>query len=265
MFKRNLLYGLLVGLFVISTAFSQKETKTVSKTIKPYSGKSFSLKNAFGDVIVTGTDKNEVSIVAKISSEIIDAKKIVNDIDIRIDESSSSIDVETIIPEYLKNNKIKNGSDIKSFYKDKEMYRIDYVISVPKSVYLTIDNSFGKTNIKDISNKVDVKNTFGELNIKNCTSSNQIKSEFGSIVLKNIGGGSDITNNFGEVKIDVVSGDISISSEFGDFKVNDVTGSVKVKTSFSNVSLENIKGDVEVKEDGFSNISTKKIGGTIRE
>ena len=157
MAKRNLIFVVILGLFCVTSAFSQKETKTVSKTIKPYSGKSFSLKNSFGEVIITGTDKNEVSIVSKISSKRGDAKKIVNDIDIKIGESSSSIDVETIIPKYL----TKDRKD------DNTKYNIDYTISLPKKTSLKIDNSFCKTDIKDISSKVDIKNTFGKLVLKN--------------------------------------------------------------------------------------------------
>ena len=239
MLKRNLLYVVIVGLFFVTSAYSQKETKTVSKTIKPYSGKSFSLKNFFGEVIITGTDKNEVSIVAKISSKRGDAKKIVNDIDIRIDESSSSIDVETIIPKYL----TKDRKDDNTEYN----YNIDYTISLPKKTSLKIDNSFCTTDIKDISSKVDVKNTFGKL------------------VLKNIGGGLDIISEFGEMKINDVSGNISISNEFGTGKVKNITGNIEVKSNFGDISIENVKGNINIKESDFSNVSTKNVSGTVNK
>lgn len=57
---------------------------------------------------------------------------------------------KTIIPEYLKNSKIKSGRGIKIYY----------TVFVPKSIYLKVGNSFGKTNIKNIGNEVNIKNIF---------------------------------------------------------------------------------------------------------
>lgn len=76
------------AIFKITKNF-KKYTKNISKTIKPYFWKSFSLKNTFGNVTVTETDKNEVSVIVEVSSESDNVKEIINNIE--IDENSSSI------------------------------------------------------------------------------------------------------------------------------------------------------------------------------
>jgi hypothetical protein len=233
----------------MNLALSQEETKTVSKTISPYFGKSFSLKNSFGNITIAGTDKNDVSIVAKISSKNDDAKKIVDDIEIEIKEGSLSIDVKTIIPKYLT--------------KDVKDFKIDYTISLPEKTYLMIDNRFGNTNIKNISYKVNMQNTFGNLNVENCISSNKITSEFGAVVLKNIGEGSDITNKFGEITIDGAEGNVSIVIKFGKCNVKNINGNIEISTGFSSVSIENIKGNVNIKKDKFSSVLTENIAGKV--
>lgn len=214
--------------------FEFVKQKDISKTY-PASGNKLSIDNHFGNVKFVGWDKNEIKVDVHIeasSNQQDFAQKIFDAISVSDKQQGNEIQFKTNIDN--KDGKNDNCKNCKSSIS------IDYEVHLPVSVALSVENSFGNTEIPDYTGPVSITNKFGNLTAGSLKKVEDIHIEFGKASIKNISN-IDATFKFSKIGIASLSGDNKINLEFcDDTKINlDVNlTSLNLKESYSTVNLK---------------------------
>ena len=78
----------------------------------------------------------------------------------------------------INDSKKSETIEAKTVIKNKKMYninfQIEYYISIPKNMFLTIDNSYGKIEIDKLNKGIILDLKYGELTIDSLLSNNNI-------------------------------------------------------------------------------------------
>lgn len=205
--------------------------KNISKTY-PASGNKLSIENSFGHVKFVAWDKNEIKVDVHIeasSNQQDVAQKTFDAISVSDKHQGNEITFKTSI-----NNNNNNCKNCKS------SMQIDYVVNLPVSVALDVENSFGNTEIPDYTGAVSISNKFGNLTAGSLSNVKNIVIEFGGATIKNISN-VDATFKFSKIDIDNLSGKNKINLEFCDatkINLDNNLTSLKLNESYSTVNIK---------------------------
>lgn len=116
-----------------------------------------------------------------------------------------------------------------------------YTIYIPKTYLdkISIVNGFGKINIEELENDIDINNNSGELVLKDVKNAK----------IKDVSGNISINNVLGDIKVSSSTGDIIIDNIEGTIKAETITGNIEV-TKFmvaGDSNFENVSGDIIIK------------------
>lgn len=161
---------LLIAIFFLpgfSTLSGQGADCTVKKGYKASSSTTLSLVNRYGSITIIGTEKDSVLICGTSSVVHPDeqiAKKSLDLISMKIARSGDSITIETLFDERFFTSQFKTG---------RKNYSVDYIVKVPPSINLHIDNSFGSVTIGTHTGQVFLNVAHGTLNVSQLTRGNE--------------------------------------------------------------------------------------------
>ncbi len=241
----KLLSSISLFLLLSAPAFSKpikgdediKKTKLINKHYDVTADDKLEVENQFGNVKVSTWDKNEITVDIEIgvkASTEERAQEIMNEIEVKDYNTSHIISFKTKVGEIHngKNNN-RNTDDDRSFY-------IDYIIHMPASNRLMLDNSFGKTEVPDFKGLVSLTSKFGSLSTGRLANVENIDVEFGKAFISEVTNGKLVFKFNKESKIGKVSGDVRISSEFShnvQFNVGDNIKELNIFESYSGVRV----------------------------
>lgn len=201
---------LLIFLVFVSYSGIARDTdleKNISKNYKVNRDTKLDIHTSFGKVHINNWDKNEFDVKIDIlvtGSNEERAQKLLDKIEVDIDETSGSISFQTD----LNNLNTKNS----------EKFEIYYTISMPKGNPLRVKNSFGDTFVPDRDGDVE------------------LESAYGALKTGELNGESFVKVSFGKADVDVmVTGEAEIKysdAEFG------YLGKVEFNTGFSDIEIE---------------------------
>lgn len=217
-----------------------KKKRTINKSYKVSSEDKLDIENQFGNVVVNVWDKNEITVDIEIGAQAPTeerAQRIMDDIDVKDWQGSHTISFKTKVGEIQDNGngkKRKDGDENRSFY-------IDYVIHMPATNRLELENSFGKVEVPDFKGPITLTSKFGSLTAGKLDNVEDIDVEFGKATIAEVNNGKVAFkfNNSGS-RIGKVNGNVKITSEFSSnvqFNVADNIQELSLFESYSGVRM----------------------------
>ena len=225
--KLNFIILLIITFFLITSfAFATTLKETFKKQIKCEGRPTLEVKNSNGGIELSSWDKDEIEIIAyiRVEGEKSKAQKMLDRIEIEIDQNGDDINVETLVPKGIQGG---NGFFSWIFGDNHSSYSVDYEINVPKESDLNLNTSNGKVSVENISGKVRMHSTNGKIEAREIngllrceTTNGKINAEFeevtsdeemifrttnGSIKLylpKEYGGYADLKTTNGHIESD---------------------------------------------------------------
>jgi len=173
----SILIILLIG-FNLSNATTLKETfkKQLSCDGRP----ELEVKNSNGRIEVFSWDKNEVQIIAHIRVEGSEsaAKKMLDRIEIEIEQDDNNIYVETLVPKGMHGN----GGFFSWLFGDSRFsYSVDYEISVPLESDLNLHTTNGRVSVEEVSGRIRMSSTNGKINARDVAGLIRCETTNGSV------------------------------------------------------------------------------------
>src|SRR5882757_9288237 len=154
-----------------------RKQRLINKNYPVTADDKLEIENSFGNVVVSTWDKQEITVDIEISARASSeerAQAIMNNIDVKEWKDGHTIGFKTKVGEIHNNNKENHG------HGDGERgFYIDYVIHMPATNRLEIENSFGKTEVPEFKGLVTLTSKFGSLNTGKLDNVDQIDVEFG--------------------------------------------------------------------------------------
>jgi hypothetical protein len=225
------------------------------------------ISNQFGDVKVHYSGQKSISVVVNITAnaptpDILDS--FIESISVSGTKSNEIVKVITHIR--------KDNYNMKSWNKDKNSnFRVDYMVSIPKNMALSVNNQFGDVHLPEFNAPLALNLNYCTLHADKISNANsRLNLNYGSAHIKALLGG-DITSNFTTVNMGEMK-NVSMKNNHGSLKakyLEDIEGvmnysggvfgnikeAVKLNVNYSkNFRIENIDENVK-KLEIFSNYS----------
>jgi len=205
-----------LSLFAFQTMAGKDEfKKTISKSFDINSDATLKIKNKFGKIHCMNWDENRIKIEVEISVEASSqekADKYFKKIEIKFDGSPSLVSAET----HMEDNIFKNNSGEMS---------IDYIIHMPESISIDLNNKFGDILLESVKGKSMINVAYGSINAKKLLAdNNEIKMSFSEGFIGYIKD-AELKIKYSELDLDEAIS-LSVESKFSEFNL----GSVDVLT-----------------------------------
>jgi len=218
--KHIRLLSTIAAVLVLSapvTAFAQRDQdvrkqKQINKSYDVTPDDKLSIDNQFGNVVVSTWDKPQITVDIEVSARAASderAQDIMNKIDVHDSREGHDIRFKTNVDEIHNGN----GKNKHNEENDRSFY-IDYVVHMPIGNPLSIENSFGKTEVPALKGSVSLVSKFGSLNAGKLDNVDQIDVEFGKAYLTELNSGRVAFKFDKEVRVGKVAGSVKITSEF---------------------------------------------------
>lgn len=259
-----------LDLFGAGTRFEFEEELTQSSEMVKDTRTTLSITNKYGGVEVSSHDRPEIRVKLK--------KKIAAEDEAAAKEIASAL---KIVLEKTATGYALSSSRDKLDRDSRRGLKTDFVVWIPKSASVEVNNSYGPVNLQGISGDQEINNAFGPVVVKdidggiqvvnkyaavtvaNISGSCQIVNKYGPIELNTIGGKTDVENAYGPITLNKIKGPVSVSNRFSDVSCEGLESALSVDARHANVEASNIGGDVQV-ETSYKNIKLENVLGAIR-
>jgi hypothetical protein len=192
-------------------AMGDEFTKKISKSYDVNKDVVLEVKNKFGKIHCTNWDKNAISIEVTITVDASSqekANKYLDRINIEINGSSSRVTAVT------------NMED-KIFDNNNNQLSVDYMISIPKTISVDLDNKFGDILLDEVMGSSQIELGYGNLKCKRLTGdNNELDIKFSEGYIGYLGG-AELDLQYSELDIDEANR-ISAESKFSEFQIGKV-------------------------------------------
>ena len=209
---------------IFGQATLQVATKNIEKTLPYKAGYELNIEGEKADVVVQAGNGNVVKVSVEITSKNPDMTIAKQDLEQVV------FDAEVQGKRVLLRNFIKpyqNGKKPESSIKTK------YLIIVPSDCAVQLKNSFGKTNVSNLYNFLQMYTEFSQVGLNNIRGKIRIDSKFGDINAKNIDG---------DVKINARRSNITMSDLKGTYNITMSYGKANINANLEPISLA-VTGD----------------------
>lgn len=172
------LISILLLSFSICNATTLKETFKKQITCNGIPG--LEVKNSNGRIEVFSWDKNEIEIIAHIRVEGNEshAQKMLDRINIEVEQDGDDIYVETVVPDGL-----RSGGGLLSwiFGNGHISYSVEYEINVPLKSDLNLQNTNGSVLVENVEGNIDLHSTNGKIKARDVSGLVRCNTTNGSI------------------------------------------------------------------------------------
>jgi len=217
-----------------------RKKKTINKSYNVGPDDKLEIENQFGNVQIDTWDKSQITVDIEIgvrASSEEKAKYVMDELDVKEVQSGHIISFKTKVGEIHNND--KNDRHHGNTDEDRSFY-IDYVIHMPSANRLSVENSFGKTEIGDFKGLVSLTSKFGSLKTGRLDNVDNIDVEFGKAYISEVTNGKVVFKFNKESMIGKVNGSVKISSEFShnvQFNVAEDIKDLYVSESYSEMKM----------------------------
>lgn len=188
-YKKQSLNTLIFVIFLLisTVSFASTLRETFKKQLICENRPTLEVKNSNGRIEVSSWDKDEIEIIAyiRVEGEKSKAQKMLDRIEIEIEQNGDNINVETLVPKGIQGG---NGFFSWIFGDNQFSYSVDYEINVPKESDLNLKTSNGKVAVENISGKVRMHSTNGKIEARDIngllrceTTNGKINAEFDKV------------------------------------------------------------------------------------
>ena len=249
LFRYNLIFLAAIAWTSLFAKDQDEKKKYIEKSYQVSSAIELRIENKFGKVEINSWDKDEFSIKIEIIGKGRNeerAQRILDAIEIDIDQSSSEIRFETEI-ESRKN-------------KNEEGFEINYTVYMPEANPLYVKNSFGDVTMADREGDLELNVSYGSMKVGDVSGDAQLKLSFGSGSVGSISDG-DVTVKYSSLELesgktvefeqgfsDIEIGDVEdleLESKYGKVEV-DKAHKIEADIHFSGFEIEELTGSLEM-------------------
>ena len=243
-------------------------TKKVSKSFEVNKDATLTVKNKFGKVHCENWDKNSISIEVTITVQASSqekANKYFDKIKIDITGTNSLVTAVTSMEDNI-------------FGKGSNELSIDYMIQMPATVNVELNNKFGDIIASEIGGTSKINLGYGTIDIKKLSgSSNVLDIEFSDGYIGYIKS-ANLDLKYSELKIDEIA-DMTAESKFSELNIgkidvltiesgydDDFIGSVRnidVDADFSDVEIRNLEQTLTANFD-YGELKVKEVGKAFK-
>ncbi|MFP4662262.1 MAG: hypothetical protein ACLFPF_08725 [Halanaerobiales bacterium] len=208
---------------------------------------SLFIRNPFGDVIITGENRDDIVLSYKITVY------------------AEEFEVAESLVEKLEIKSVRQGDrinfDMDAVEVSEGVYGIkrDYNLLVPEDLYLEIINNNGNMEISDMISDVSLVDYKKEMKVKNINGSVEISKRQGSAIIEKVGE-LNMDSAYNKVSINHVNGDLDLDQAYGQADVSSVDGNAEIKAAYSSVEVEKISGYLEL-EARYTQVKGDEIAG----
>ena len=183
----------------------QVVTKTIEKTLPYKNGNEVNIEGEKAEIKVETWSKNEVKVLAEITSKHPDRKTAEADLNLMV-YSSEQHGNNIYFRNYVSVG--KNGK------KPESDLKVIYTITLPADCPMYLKNSYGLTQVSNLSRAL------------------QIHSEFSKIDLENLRGQIAINTRFGDIEGRQIDGNVTINSRRSDIELHDIKGTWNINSQY---------------------------------
>jgi DUF4097 and DUF4098 domain-containing protein YvlB len=226
------------GSYTSSDYTGGNNTSTMNKTFSVKSGGRLVMDVEEGDVKVTGTDRDEVTI--------------------RVTESG---DPDRIAAYHLDFDQSGNEVTVRGTHERKYFHlwddnslQVNFEIEVPKSFNLHLETSGGDLKLHDIEGELFGETSGGNLDV------DRLK---GKLNLSTSGGNVDFTELSGDMTLKTSGGNIQGSNATGPLTVETSGGNIRLSSLDGKIFAETSGGDIRVDASGNKGIELSTSGGSV--
>jgi len=180
-----------------------ERTKSQVKTFPVTKDCSVQISNKYGDVQVVAWDKDSVKFEINVkvaNKKEDDAIKKINNIDFNFTSTPYYVIAKTVFLD-SKNSIISDLGDMASSLINSGNYvNITYIVSIPSSISLSIENKYGNVYTTNHSNAFQLTLSNGDFKANNLTGDNKINVSFGNAAINEISKGK-IEASYAEFEI----------------------------------------------------------------
>jgi len=237
-------------------ADGSEKIKTISKSYNVSATEKLRIENSFGDVQINTWDKNEfkvdVEMYAKGNSEE-RAQYILDHIKVTESQSDNTVRFKTDIHinggNHDGDDNDNDGDDDKDNNNNRnrnrhnnnnQQFHVNYVVYMPATNPLSLENSFGKTTVPDFKGSANLTSKFGSLTAGNLSNVESIAVEFGKAEIGDVHNGK-LTFKFDDrTEIGKLSGSIKLNIEFSghvQFNVSNNIEELTLNESYSSIRM----------------------------
>jgi len=201
--------------------------------------------NNFGNINLAVWDKNSISVKITLEVEGYDekeAKKILDKIDLKTDESSAKISLKT------KLNSVNTSSS------RNKSFKINYEIKIPDSHPIMLSNEFGNIFLTDYSGKASINLEYGNLTAGALGELN-LSHEFGKAEIESIINGEFTLEYVDEFTLSKAN-ELQLTAEFSKLEIENIN-TINFEVEYGNLFIGevfNYNGTAE-----FTSISINKL------
>jgi hypothetical protein len=215
--------------------------RTVSKEFDIDKYSSVEVSNRYGKVEVRPWNNNKVKIDVTVIAKSADkaaAQSKIDAISLNLSKQANTIIGVTSI-------ETENGWNWSLFGGTKVSYEINYVVSMPTNLVLTVENKYGNIFLPEMGNQVNINLKYGNLEACNIGGALRIDMSYSKGTVGSVG---DMTGVFSYSDYIGCSGkNISITAKYSKIILDNAT-SVTANSKYSEMKLGNI-GNVTLEAD----------------
>jgi len=240
------------GRIFSQTQIDEVVTEEIDITLDGRPGMRITVNHKFGDIeIIRGSNdkitlKGEKRVTADDRRR---AEDFLEKIRLEIDESSNRVAIRANYPNNINTDRERINS-----------FSITYILEIPENINLDVTNSFGDTELLNLSGDIRVSNSMGLLVAENLSGEIELSNRFGSVTAFNLTGSSEITNQNGSLDIRKVTGNLRAESRFGSIEVDEVSGTANITGGNGSMKVERIGSNLTL-QNSFGTITVIDVGG----
>ena len=242
LYKITLLFLLLPLIsFANTDKKKQEKSKTIKKEYTVNSDASVAIDNRYGNLNITTWNKNKVEIEVKITVKGNDINRVerkLENINVEFSASNNFVSAKTIFEKEQKSwswwKKSKNVN-----------YKINYIVKMPITNNVNLDNDYGNIYLDNLSGKADINCDYGKITVGELSAANNnINLDYCSSSSITYMKSGDINIDYSKLTVDA-SEKIKANTDYSTLKIGK-TSTLDFNTDYGSITVDeadNISGN----------------------
>ncbi|PWG05441.1 hypothetical protein [Polaribacter aquimarinus] len=245
---------LLLPLIASANPIKKKHEKNrvIKKEFSVNADAKVALNNRYGNLNITTWNKNKVEIEVTITVKGNDLDAVedrLSSIDVMFNATKSLVEAETIFE--------KNKSSWSWWKKSRNInYKINYVVKMPKSNAVDLDNDYGNIYLGDLDGKADINCDYGKISVGDLTASNNnINLDYCSTSSIAFMKSGSLNVDYSKITIDKTES-VKVNADYSGVKLGEVQN-VDFNADYGSISIDaadNVQGNSDYASMRFGTI-----------
>jgi DUF4097 and DUF4098 domain-containing protein YvlB len=222
-----------VRFFYVADTFVEE---TMEETFVVEGPAVLDLTNDYGDVTVTGSEGDEVEIVARMSLWGTDEEDARRQVDVQMTQHGNRITIRTVRPERVYFVASTRGS------------RVDFEVRVPAETSLKLLTDHGDLIVDGVTGAMELNTDFGNVEVEEVSGQVNAQTDSGDVTLTGVrdGGDIEVETDFGSLVLqDITAESLVAHSDSGGIQAERITldGALDLETSFGSVTVQDAEAE----------------------